>query len=119
MRDFIRQPAFSEEDLGVPLPDSPHACSVCLPTWSSVVGYEEGRQKILRRLKAGYPRFIRNPFVERVTLRAAEELCGDGETAYLFPTKSAAQRAQRWIERRSKLAVRSSAGSGPAPSSAS
>lgn len=108
MRDYIRQPAFSEEDLGVPLPDSAHACSVCLPTWSSVVGYEEGREKVLRRLKAGYPRFIRNPLVERVTLRAVEQLCGEGETAYLFPTKNAAQRAQRWIERRSKLAVRSS-----------
>lgn len=107
MRDHLRQPAFLEEDLGVPLPDSVHACSVCLPTWASVVDYEEGREKILRRLKAGYPRFIRNPLVERLTLKACEEVCGDGEKAFVFPTKHSAQRAQRWIERRSKSAVRS------------
>ena len=28
--------------LGDPLPADEHACSVSLPTWSSVVGYEEG-----------------------------------------------------------------------------
>lgn len=107
MRDYIRHPAFSEEDLGVPLPDSVHACSVCMPTWASVLDYEEGREKVLRRLKGGYPRFIRNPLVERLTLRAHEELCMDGERAFVFPTRNAARRAQRWIERHSKLAVRS------------
>ena len=107
MRDYVRHPAYGEADLGVPLPDSAHACSVCLPTWASVLGYEEGREKIMRRLKAGYPRFIRNPLVERLTKRAEEDVCGDGERAYLFPTRASAQRAQRWIERKSKLAVRS------------
>ncbi len=107
MRDFIRQPAFREEDLGVPLPDSAHACSVCLPTWASVLGYEEGREKVLHRLKAGYPRFLRSPQVERLTRGAHEELCGEGEQVFVFPTRNSAQRAQRWIERRSKLAARS------------
>ncbi|MEM1085656.1 MAG: PLP-dependent transferase [Verrucomicrobiota bacterium] len=109
MRDLRVHPASTEEDLGLPLPESPHACSVCLPSWSSVVGYEESRDKVMRRLRAGYPRFIRNPLVERLTSAAASELCSDGEELFLFPTKVGAQRAQRWIERNAKEAARSSA----------
>jgi len=33
------------------MPDSPHACAVSLPTWDSVVGYEEGRDKVLKKLE--------------------------------------------------------------------
>lgn len=106
MRDFRTNPAWSEEDLGTPLPDSPHACSVCLPTWASVVGYEEGRDRIMHRLRAGYPRFVRHPLVARATARAAEELCKEGEELFLFPTRQAAQRAQRWVERHARTATR-------------
>ncbi|MBK1826009.1 PLP-dependent transferase [Haloferula rosea] len=108
MRDFRSSPAATEKDLGIPLPDSPHACSVCLPSWSSIVGYEEGRGRVINRLRAGYPRFFRNPLLARLTLRAEEELKVDGEHAVLFPTKGAAQKAQRWIERRARVAARSS-----------
>lgn len=94
--------------MGLPLPDTLHACSVCLPTWASVIGYEEGRDKVLRRLRAGYPRFLRHPLVERLTRRAEEALCGSQEKAFVFPTRTSAQRAQRWIERSSNVAVRSS-----------
>ena len=108
MRDFRHEPASTERDLGVPLPDSVHACSVCLPTWASVIGYEEGRAKVLNRLKGGYPRFIRNPLVGRLTARADEELSGENESVFLFPTRRGAQRAHRWIERKTGAAVRSS-----------
>ncbi|MFM2242487.1 MAG: hypothetical protein RLZ97_1342, partial [Verrucomicrobiota bacterium] len=74
MRDFVAAPAWGIDDLGVPLPDSPHACSVCLPTWNSVVGYEEGRDKVMGRLRAGYPRFFRNSWVARLTAMAAAEI---------------------------------------------
>ncbi|MEP4079349.1 PLP-dependent transferase [Haloferula sp.] len=109
MRDLLVHPASREEDLGFPLPESPHACSVCLPTWSSVIGYEEGRDKVMRRLRAGYPRFCRNPILERLTVEATKELCSGSEELFLFPTKDGAQRAQRWIERHGKEAARSSA----------
>ena len=100
MRNFVTSPAWAIDDLGVPLPDSPHACSVCLPTWNSVVGYEEGRDKIIGRLRAGYPRFFRNSWLGRMTAMAAAEIGGEGEAVYLFPTKGSASRAQRWIEKR-------------------
>ena len=112
MRDLLVHPAAKEEDLGLPLPESPHACSVCLPTWASVVGYEEGRDKVMRRLRAGYPRFYRNPLVERLTVEATKELGSPSEEVFLFPTKEGAQRAQRWIERHGKVAARSSAFNG-------
>ena len=107
MRDLMTKPASSEEDLGIPMPESAHACSVCLPTWASVIGYEEGRDKVIRRMRAGYPRFFQNPLVARATQMAWEELGEEGEKVFLFPTKISAQRAQRWIERRGEVAARS------------
>lgn len=107
MRDLTANPAWQEEDLGIPLPDSPHACSVCLPTWKAVLGYEEGRDKVVRRMRMGYPRFFRHPLVKRLTAMAAEEIARDGEEVLVFPNKLSAQRAQRWIERRGEVAVRS------------
>lgn len=107
MRDLLANPAWLEEDLGVPLPDSNHACSVCLPTWEAVVGYEEGREKIIRRLRTGYPRFFKNPMVERLFENARAELASEGEDVLVLPTRLSAQRAHRWLERQAETAVRS------------
>ena len=106
MRDLKANPAWQEDDLGIPLPDSAHACSVCLPTWKAVLGYEEARDKVVRRMRMGYPRFFRHPLLKRLTAMAAAEIAGEGEEVFVFPTKVAAQRAQRWIEPRGEVAVR-------------
>jgi len=106
VRDLLVNPAWQEEDLGMPLPDSTHACSVCLPTWDAVVGYEEGRDKVLRRLRTGYPRFFKHPTVERIYDNARAELAADGEDVLILPTKISAQRAHRWLERQAETAIR-------------
>ena len=93
MRDLKANPAWQEDDLGIPLPDSAHACSVCLPTWKAVLGYEEARDKVVRRMRMGYPRFFRHPLLKRLTAMAAAEIAGEGEEVFVFPTKVAAQRA--------------------------
>ena len=49
--------------LGHPIPLDEHACSVSLPTWSSVVGYEEGSPQIASKLACGYPRFVYHPYI--------------------------------------------------------
>jgi cystathionine gamma-synthase len=49
--------------LGHPLPLDEHACSVSLPTWCSVVGYEEGSPSVTNKLACGYPRFVYHPYV--------------------------------------------------------
>lgn len=105
-RDLSANPAWQEKDLGLPLPDSPHACSVCLPTWDSIIGYEEGRDKILKRLRAGYPRFFKHPTVERLFDNARAEVAGENEDLIVLPTKASVQRAHRWVELRAETAVR-------------
>ena len=105
-RDLAANPAWQEQDLGQPLPDSPHACSVCLPTWDSVIGYEEGRDKILKRMRVGYPRFFKHPTVERLFDNAKLEVAGENEEVIVLPTRASVQRAHRWVERRAETAVR-------------
>ncbi len=105
-RDFAANPAWQEQDLGLPLPDSPHACSVCLPTWDSIIGYEEGRDKILKRMRVGYPRFFKHPTVERLFDNAKAEVAGENEEVIVLPTRASVQRAHRWVERRAETAVR-------------
>ncbi|MBC8126543.1 MAG: PLP-dependent transferase [Gloeobacteraceae cyanobacterium ES-bin-144] len=105
-RDLSADPAWQEKDLGQPLPDSPHACSVCLPTWNSIIGYEEGREKVLKRLRVGYPRFFKHPTVERLFDNAKKEVAGENEEVIVLPTRASVQRAHRWVERRAETAVR-------------
>ena len=112
MRDLLANPAWQEEDLGIPLPDSTHACSVCLPTWDAVVGYEEGREKVIRRMRTGYPRFFKHPSVERLIDNARTELASDGEGVIVLPSKLSAQRAHRWLERLAETAIRSTSYNG-------
>ena len=66
-----RAPRCSAEDLGAPIPDSPHAVSVCLPTWADVIGYEEKDPRVIERMRTGYPRFFFHPLIQKV--RAALE----------------------------------------------
>lgn len=107
MRDLSANPAWQDQDLGQPLPDSAHACSVCLPTWEAIVGYEEGREKVIKRLRTGYPRFFKHPTVERLFNNAKAEVASEHEEVLVLPTRVAVQRAHRWVERRAETAVRS------------
>lgn len=106
LRDLKTEPAWTEDDLGIPLPDTQHACSVCLPTWDSVLGYEEGRDKVINRMRCGYPRFFCHPAVERLFAEATRALTDNGSKVVVFPTRQAAQRAQRFVEKRTGSALR-------------
>ncbi len=106
MRNFITNPASSVDDLGIPIPDDRHAVSVCLPTWDSVIGYEEGRDRVLAKLQCGYPRFFLHPAVDRLFKKCGADVCGDGERVILFPARESAQRALQFIEKRSGAALR-------------
>ena len=99
MRDLKVEPAWESKDLGLPLPDSPHACSVCLPTWDSVVGYEEARDKVLRKLRSGYPRFFTYPSVKALNEEAERLIGHPGERVVVFPSREVAQRVQRFVEK--------------------
>lgn len=88
------------------MPDSPHACAVCLPTWESVLGYEEGHKRVTRKLQSGYPRFFIHPKVVALFGKAEQQLAQNGERVMVFPTRCACQRAQRYVERRALVAAR-------------
>lgn len=103
MADLLTAPLWRAEDLGRPLPDSLHACSVCLPTWGSVVGYEEADPEVTSRMRAGYPRFFCHPHVVSLFARAAEKLGAPGQKALVSPTPAAAQTAADYILRGSEI----------------
>ncbi|MEZ5300893.1 MAG: PLP-dependent transferase [Verrucomicrobiales bacterium] len=92
MRELLLDPACRPEDLGQPLPDSPHACSVAMPLWRHVVGYEEGDPAVTDAFRAGYPRFFLNPITARLHDALAGELAGEGEACLAFPSDAAAAR---------------------------
>ncbi len=79
---------------------------MCLPTWSAVVGYEEGHPKIINRLRTGYPRFFKHPIVERLFAEAKTQVASEQEEVLVLPTRASVQRAHRWVERRAETAVR-------------
>jgi len=97
MRDLMNDPWWEAGDLGRPIPDSGHAVSVCLPTWASVIGYEEADPVVTERMRAGYPRFFCHPLVTELFGRVARERGGLGEKAMVFPTLEAAMAAADWI----------------------
>lgn len=59
-------PLCRAEDLGSPIPASPHAVSVCLPEWADVIGYEEKDPRVIEKMRTGYPRFFFHPLIQRV-----------------------------------------------------
>jgi cystathionine gamma-synthase len=41
-----------------------HAVSVSMPTMTDVIGYENHEEKIVEKIKSGYPRFILHPYLK-------------------------------------------------------
>lgn len=91
---------FGSKELGDPLPFDEHACSVSLPTWGSVVGYEEGDKDTVMALKTGYPRFVYHPYVLQlmeVVLEKFPNNNGYEEDCLVLPTMEAALRCQAFL----------------------
>jgi cystathionine gamma-synthase len=100
MRDLVAEPLWRPEDLGFPIPDSPHAVSVAMPLWEHVIGYEEKAPAVFEKLQCGYPRFLLHPDVERLEALAGERVAGKGEVVVVFPSPQAADRCLAYVDRR-------------------
>jgi len=98
-RNLLTDPLWRAEDLGKPIPDSPDAVSVALPTWDQVVGYEEGRQEILDALSCGYPRFCVRPSVQELFDACVDRFGKSGDVGFAFPSESVALRCRDFIAR--------------------
>src|SRR5512135_3588167 len=72
-RDVSHDPVWRGEELGRPIPASPHAVSVALPRWQDVVGYEEKKPEVINALTSGYPRF----FIHAQVKELARQIGGD------------------------------------------
>ena len=98
MRDLLTDPAWRATDLGAPLPDSAYAVSVALPTWESVIGYEECDPALLAQLQAGYPRFFPPLAVRELSAALPRELgLGSEIGCAVYPTEAAARRCADYI----------------------
>jgi|APTNR8051073442_1049403.scaffolds.fasta_scaffold00025_129 cystathionine gamma-synthase len=93
------EPRWRARDLGAPLPPSPHANSVCLPTWQDVCDYEEKKPRVLDRLQAGYPRFVIPPRVAQFLETCRQRFARAGERCLAYPSPRAARRCVQAISR--------------------
>ncbi len=98
-RNLFHDPLWRLEELGRPIPDSPHAVSVALPGWDHVVGYEERRPEVIDRLSAGYPRFVIHHYVQNLARRL-----GDGSPCLPFPSPRVARRCAEFLARNGREA---------------
>ena len=103
---LLTDPLWRPEDLGRPIPDSPHAVSACLPTWADNVGYEEGEARVVDKLTTGYPRFIYNKHCRDLFAECARRFGGDGEACLAFPTRQSAALCAEFLESRDVRPVR-------------
>ncbi len=92
-RDLSQNPVWRSEELGQPIPPSPHAVSVALPCWQDVVGYEEKKREVINALASGYPRF----FIHKEVQELARQI-GDGRPCLPFPSARAADLCSRFVE---------------------
>ncbi|MBX3436421.1 MAG: PLP-dependent transferase [Planctomycetaceae bacterium] len=106
MHDLIDNPLWRPEDLGRPIPDSPHAVSVCLPTWRDNIGYEEGEPRVTSRLRAGYPRFVFNPLCSQLFADCRNRFAREAEACQVYPTRAAAERFGRYFESKTGTTAR-------------
>lgn len=99
--------AVPSQKIGTPIPENtPHAVSVTLPTWDSVVGYEEGDQTVMSLLQTGYPRFFIHNAIKALCSILEAKYGRDGELAMVFPLYGAAKRCREFIRKRSEERVR-------------
>lgn len=96
-QNLFQNPLWRKQDLGKPIPDSPHAISVSLPTWDHVIGYEEGDSAVLDAMQLGYPRFVLHPAVQELFKQCTERFAKEDETALAFPSKRSAERCLAFI----------------------
>ena len=98
MHELISNPLWRSEDLGKPIPDSPHAASACLPTWADNIGYEEADPRVHEKLTTGYPRFVYNRFCQKLFAVCEDRFAKEGEATLAFPSKASAERFSEYLK---------------------
>ena len=100
---LMEEPLWHEEDLGKPIPNSPHAVSVALPLWKHVVAYEEGDPRVCAAMQVGYPRFMIHPYVKDLFDFCAKRFAREGESTLAFPSKRSAERCLEFVKQQCSM----------------
>lgn len=95
--DLLVNPLWRAEDLGQPIPASPHAASVAMPLWEHVVRYEQKDPALLEALQCGYPRFVFNPIVNELFRECRRRYAREDELCLAFPSRSVAEKCARFL----------------------
>ena len=100
MSNLLKNPIWKKSDLGKPLPDSIHAVSVALPTWSDVINYEEKLPECINSLKAIYPRFGLNPLLKKLVNQIlSDQFLNNNNDAWPYPNKYLALKAKSYCDK--------------------
>jgi cystathionine gamma-synthase len=83
--------------LGSPIPNTPHAVSVCLPLWQDNVDYEEGLDRVHGVLRSGYPRFVYHHAVRKLFALCLLQLGREGEDCIVFPSARVARECCEFV----------------------
>mmetsp|Transcript_29103 Transcript_29103/g.78035 ORF Transcript_29103/g.78035 Transcript_29103/m.78035 type:complete len:123 (-) Transcript_29103:33-401(-) len=97
-RELRRSSSSVISELGTPIPCDDHACSVSMPLWEHIEGYEEGKKAVHEKLALGYPRFVYHPYVVKVVdLFRSKHGLRDEQDALPFPNKEVADRCCKFV----------------------
>jgi cystathionine gamma-synthase len=83
--------------VGQPVPNTEHAVSVSLPSWKSVVAYEEGEDWVVTKMQTGYPRFFIHLTIQELEREILKLYGRSGEKVMLFPSLATAKRCQKFM----------------------
>ncbi|MCC6152458.1 MAG: PLP-dependent transferase [Candidatus Hydrogenedentes bacterium] len=95
--ELLIKPLWRAEDLGKPIPASPHAASVAMPLWEHIVRYEQKDPALLEALQCGYPRFVFNPIVNELFRECRRRYARENELCLAFPSRRIAEKCARFL----------------------
>ncbi len=103
---LLKKPLWTSEDAGKPIPQSPHALSICLPTWTDVIEYKEKQDLWSERATAvGHPRFALSAVLLKLCAEC-DRLFSDSHFRSLpFPSERAGRRAQEYVQKKTGFAA--------------
>src|SRR5271168_1288055 len=73
------------------------AVSVSLPSWKATVGYEEGQDWVLSKMRTGYPRFFIHLTIQELEREVLGRYGKAGEAVMLFPSPATAKRCKHFF----------------------
>lgn len=83
--------------VGTPIPETPHAVSVSLPTWQANVGYEEGDPSVVNLMQGGYPRFVFHPFVKQLITFCLQRFATQTESCLVFNSRLSCEECRNFM----------------------